>query len=107
MKEELVPLTPEAEKEHERDIAYKAGMKAGFILSMSVDAKLLQDAEVAELNERAKSFLEEIKRDGKKEVVEWIKSDNIELWEEWTDKLYGWKIHKLDMDTKIEEWGIE
>jgi len=43
---------------------------------------------------------------GQRSVVKWIKSDNIELWEKWTEELYGWKVHKLDMDTKLKEWGI-
>ena len=70
--------------------AYKAGVEEG--------------RKVCPTNEIQGTIYLEGKQAGLKSVVEWIKTDNIELWEERTEVLYGWKVHKLDLDIKSKDY---
>ena len=55
------------------EISFKAGIRKGLILGKQIDASLLNSSELADLNERVENYLDSVKKEGRREVVDTVK----------------------------------
>ena len=78
------------------EISFKAGMDKGFIISKVTDPVLSSEYEHEELNRRAKAYLDSVKQEGIKEVVEWIHAHGFMMPDD-----------KGEWESQLKKWGIE
>ena len=88
---------PVAIAKAQAESSFKAGREEGFILAKVTDPVLSSKAEHEELNRRAKVFLEDVRKAGMREVVEWIEKykwlqEEILFSEEWQAQLKEWGL---------------
>ena len=90
------------------EISFRAGRDEGFILSKVTDPVLSGKAEREELNKRAKAFLDDVKKTGIREVVEWIQKNHSFIGFCHPDSFLSWiQIEPKKWQSKLREWGIE
>ncbi len=96
------------------EISFKAGQREGFLLGKNADFSLLSDKERDACNKAAEEFLEAVKQEGRREVVEWIEEhSSFEGRTHWNeDNLPAiWEtlrvFHDIEWQAKLKEWEVE
>ena len=97
--ESEVEYEREAQAEITAPIFFKLGLKEGFILSKVTDPVLLSKTEHKELNRRAKAFLDGVRMEGIKEVVECAERLLLPFVYDGSPKRLEWQIQK-------KVWGV-